>query len=66
MLPFVVNKLVILCFYVYLCINIRNQITVLILKKWNRQKKEDLINQKNSEWKELVNEKGFIFSGASK
>ena len=30
------------------------------LKKWNRQKKEDLINEKNPEWKELVNEKGFI------
>jgi len=30
------------------------------LKKWNRQKKEALINQKNSEWKELVNEEGFI------
>ena len=31
-----------------------------VLKKWNRQKKEDLINKKNPEWKELVNEKGFI------
>ena len=30
------------------------------LKKWNRQKKENLINKKNPEWKELVNEKGFI------
>jgi len=30
------------------------------LKKWNRQKKEDLINKLNSDWKELVNEKGFI------
>jgi len=30
------------------------------LKKWNRQKKEDLINKKNPEWIELVNEKGFI------
>jgi len=30
------------------------------LKKWNRQKKEELINRKNPEWKELVNEKGFI------
>ena len=30
------------------------------LKKWNRQKKEELINKKNPEWKELVNEKGFI------
>ena len=30
------------------------------LKKWNRQKKEDLINKNNPEWKELVTEKGFI------
>ena len=30
------------------------------LKKWNRQKKEELINKKNPEWKELVDEKGFI------
>ena len=30
------------------------------LKKWNRQKKEELINKKNQEWKELVNEKGFV------
>ena len=30
------------------------------LKKWNRQKKEALINKKNVEWKELVNENGFI------
>ena len=30
------------------------------LKKWNRQKKEDLINKKNPEWKVLVNERGFI------
>jgi len=30
------------------------------LKKWNRQKKEDLINKKNPEWKILVTEKGFI------
>ena len=30
------------------------------LKKWNRQKKEVLIKQKNPEWKELVNEYGFI------
>ena len=30
------------------------------LKKWNRQKKEALINQKNPEWKELVTEEGFI------
>jgi len=30
------------------------------LKKWNRQKKDDLINKKNPEWKVLVTEKGFI------
>jgi len=30
------------------------------LKKWNRQKKENLINLKNPEWKEIVNDKGFI------
>jgi len=30
------------------------------LKKWNRQKKEELISKKNPEWKNLVNEKGFI------
>jgi putative endonuclease len=30
------------------------------LKKWNRQKKEDLINKKNPEWKVLVTEKGFV------
>ena len=30
------------------------------LKKWSRQKKEDLINKKNPEWKELVTEKGFV------
>ena len=30
------------------------------LKKWNRQKKEDLINVKNPEWKTLVTEHGFI------
>ena len=29
------------------------------LKKWNRRKKEELINKKNPEWKELINEKGF-------
>jgi len=29
------------------------------LKKWNRQKKENLINKKNPEWEEVVNEKGF-------
>ena len=29
-------------------------------KKWNRQKKDALINQKNPEWKELVNEEGFL------
>ena len=31
------------------------------LKKWNRQKKEALINTKNPKWEELVNE-GFIRS----
>ncbi len=30
------------------------------LKKWNKQKKDELINKKNPEWKELVTEKGFI------
>ena len=30
------------------------------LKKWNRQKKENLINRKNSDWKELVTEHGFV------
>ena len=30
-----------------------------VLKKWNRLKKETLINAKNPEWKELVNEYGF-------
>ncbi|MBU0486920.1 MAG: hypothetical protein KKD31_03095, partial [Bacteroidetes bacterium] len=30
------------------------------LKKWNRHKKESLINQKNPEWKEVVTESGFI------
>ncbi|HLO58449.1 MAG TPA: GIY-YIG nuclease family protein [Bacteroidales bacterium] len=30
------------------------------LKKWNRKKKEALINKANPEWKELVNEYGFI------
>ena len=30
------------------------------LKKWNRQKKEDLINFKNPEWKELITERGFV------
>ena len=29
------------------------------IKKWNRQKKEDLINQKYPDWKELVTEHGF-------
>jgi putative endonuclease len=33
------------------------------LKKWNRQKKEALINKKNPEWKELVNEKGIVRNG---
>jgi len=30
------------------------------LKKWNRQKKEDLINKKNPQWKVLVTESGFV------
>jgi putative endonuclease len=30
------------------------------LKKWNRQKKEDLINKKNPDWKVLVTEHGFV------
>lgn len=30
------------------------------LKKWNRQKKNELINKINPQWKELVTEKGFI------
>jgi len=30
------------------------------LKTWNRQKKEELINRINPEWKELVNESGFV------
>ena len=30
------------------------------LKKWSRKKKEDLINTVNPEWRELINEKGFI------
>jgi putative endonuclease len=30
------------------------------LKKWNRQKKEDLINKSNPDWIELATEKGFV------
>ena len=30
------------------------------LKKWNRNKKEALINRLNPEWREIVNERGFI------
>ena len=30
------------------------------LKKWNRQKKENLINKKNPEWKVLVTDHGFV------
>ena len=30
------------------------------LKKWNRQKKDELINKKNPEWREVVTENGFI------
>ena len=29
------------------------------LKKWNRQKKEMLINKTNPQWKELIDENGF-------
>ena len=32
------------------------------LKKWNRQKKEDLINKKNPEWKVLATENRFVRS----
>ena len=35
------------------------------LKKWNRQKKEDLINKKNPEWKVLVTECGFVRNNKS-
>ena len=41
--------------YINLAINREKE-----LKKWNRQKKEALINAKNPEWKELVTENGFI------
>ena len=30
------------------------------LKKWNRAKKEQLINKLNPEWKELVDKQGFV------
>jgi len=30
------------------------------LKKWSRQKKEELINKRNPKWKELVTEHGFV------
>ena len=30
------------------------------LKKWSRKKKETLINKLNPEWRELVNERGYI------
>ncbi len=30
------------------------------LKKWNRQKKENLIIKKNPDWKVLVDENGFV------
>jgi len=30
------------------------------VKKWNRQKKEDLINRKNPQWNVLVTEHGFV------
>ena len=35
------------------------------LKKWNRQKKEDLINKKNPQWNVLVTEHGFIRDSVS-
>lgn len=35
------------------------------IKKWNRRKKEALINAKNRDWKELANEKGIIKSYVS-
>lgn len=30
------------------------------IKKWNRKKKEDLINRKNPQWNVLVTEHGFV------
>jgi putative endonuclease len=30
------------------------------IKKWNRKKKEDLINKVNPEWKEMVSGSGFL------
>ena len=35
------------------------------LKKWNRKKKEALINKLNPEWREIVNERGYIRQGVS-
>lgn len=35
------------------------------LKKWNRQKKENLINAKNSQWNEVVTDKGFVHDKTS-
>lgn len=35
------------------------------IKKWNRQKKEDLINSKNPDWKEFVTERGFLRGNVS-
>ena len=35
------------------------------LKKWNRQKKENLINCKNTQWKEVVTDKGFVHDTTS-
>lgn len=35
------------------------------LKKWNRQKKESLINKLNPEWDVLVTENGFVQKNAS-
>ena len=36
------------------------------LKKWNRKKKEDLINKINPEWKELINETKAVQSTANR
>ena len=35
------------------------------LKKWNRQKKENLINAKNSQWNEVATDKGFVHDKTS-
>jgi putative endonuclease len=41
--------------YFYLAINREKE-----LKKWNRQKKENLINTVNPQWNVLVTEHGFV------